>query len=136
MVYYGDEVGCGADDPTRRKPMLWDDLQPYEQPGELREMISFYSGDAAKRSLRNAFYTPLIDDEKDGCRGDATVLIVALNAGAEVCPRPLTQLVLRTWRAPARVENSVIKLPIGALRCGNASGSPPGSIALAADLSS
>ncbi|KAA3610815.1 MAG: DUF3459 domain-containing protein [Planctomycetota bacterium] len=35
MIYYGDEVGMwGADDPTNRKPMLWKDLEPYEQPEE------------------------------------------------------------------------------------------------------
>ena len=31
MVYYGEEVGMwGADDPSNRKPMLWAELQPYE----------------------------------------------------------------------------------------------------------
>lgn len=35
MVWYGDEVGMfGADDPTCRKPMLWEDLLPYQDPGE------------------------------------------------------------------------------------------------------
>lgn len=35
MVYYGDEVGMfGADDPSDRKPMLWDDLPPNDDPEE------------------------------------------------------------------------------------------------------
>lgn len=35
MVYYGDEVGMyGADDPSCRKPMLWDDLPPNDDPEE------------------------------------------------------------------------------------------------------
>jgi cyclomaltodextrinase len=33
MIYYGDEVGMwGADDPNNRKPMLWSDLMPYDDP--------------------------------------------------------------------------------------------------------
>lgn len=33
MVWYGDEVGMwGADDPSDRKPMLWIDLEPYDNP--------------------------------------------------------------------------------------------------------
>ncbi|HKQ46474.1 MAG TPA: alpha amylase N-terminal ig-like domain-containing protein [Phycisphaerae bacterium] len=35
MVYYGDEVGMfGADDPSDRKPMFWEDLMPYDDPDE------------------------------------------------------------------------------------------------------
>lgn len=35
MFYYGDEVGMyGADDPSCRKPMYWDDLMPYDDPDE------------------------------------------------------------------------------------------------------
>jgi hypothetical protein len=33
LVYYGDEAGMwGADDPSNRKPMLWEDLEPYAKP--------------------------------------------------------------------------------------------------------
>jgi cyclomaltodextrinase / maltogenic alpha-amylase / neopullulanase len=33
MVYYGDEVGMwGATDPDDRQPMIWKDLQPYDDP--------------------------------------------------------------------------------------------------------
>jgi len=35
MIYYGDEVGMyGADDPSCRKPMLWEELMPYDDPEE------------------------------------------------------------------------------------------------------
>jgi cyclomaltodextrinase / maltogenic alpha-amylase / neopullulanase len=35
MIYYGDEVGMyGADDPSDRKPMWWDDLMPFDDPDE------------------------------------------------------------------------------------------------------
>jgi glycosidase len=38
MIWYGNEVGMyGSDDPTCRKPMLWKDLQPYDDP---REVVS------------------------------------------------------------------------------------------------
>lgn len=35
MIYYGGEVGMyGADDPSCRKPMLWPELLPYDDPDE------------------------------------------------------------------------------------------------------
>ncbi len=35
MIWYGDEVGMfGASDPHCRKPMVWKDLEPYEDPAE------------------------------------------------------------------------------------------------------
>ena len=35
MIYYGDEVGMyGADDPSDRKPMYWEDLMPFDDPDE------------------------------------------------------------------------------------------------------
>lgn len=45
MIYYGDEVGMyGADDPTCRKPMLWPDLMPYDDPEEKieRDVLEHY----------------------------------------------------------------------------------------------
>ncbi|MGE5612036.1 MAG: alpha-glucosidase C-terminal domain-containing protein, partial [Bacillota bacterium] len=33
MIYYGDEAGMwGPDDPSNRQPMIWQDLQPYDDP--------------------------------------------------------------------------------------------------------
>jgi glycosidase len=35
MFFYGDEVGMyGADDPSCRKPMYWEELMPYDDPDE------------------------------------------------------------------------------------------------------
>lgn len=96
MIYYGDEVGMwGADDPTCRKPMLWEDLQPYERPienhvdGELRE---YFKRAIALRNthpaLRTGYmHTLLTDDAADVWafeRGDAKErVIVALNASPQ-----------------------------------------------------
>lgn len=61
MVYYGDEVGMwGADDPTCRKPMLWEDLQPYEKPEEnfvMRDQLDFYRRAIALRNAHSALRT-------------------------------------------------------------------------------
>lgn len=74
MVYYGDEAGMwGSDDPNNRKPMLWEDLEPYDVPEENRVMeehLAFYSAALALRSahsaLRNgSFGTVATDDERN-----------------------------------------------------------------------
>jgi len=97
MIYYGDEVGMwGADDPTNRKPMLWADLGPYENPEQnfiMEDHHAFYREAIALRRAHEAlrlgdFETHLTDDEQDlwvflRTLGDE-VLMVALNAGAEV----------------------------------------------------
>jgi len=74
MVYYGDEVGrWGAADPTGRKPMLWEDLQPYEKPEEnfvMRDLLAYYRQVIALRNAHTAlrtgeFRTLLTDDAAD-----------------------------------------------------------------------
>jgi cyclomaltodextrinase len=74
MVYYGDEVGMwGADDPTNRKPMLWKDLEPYDQPDEnavMDEHLEHYRRVITLRRSHEAlqvgsFQTLLADDERD-----------------------------------------------------------------------
>lgn len=74
MIYYGDEVGMwGADDPTNRKPMLWQDLEPYEQPEEnavMSDHLAFYKQVIALRNSHAAlrsgsFRSLLADDEAD-----------------------------------------------------------------------
>jgi cyclomaltodextrinase len=96
MIYYGDEVGMwGADDPTCRKPMLWEDLQPYERPVENHvdsELREYFKRAIALRNahpaLRTGYmHTVLTDDATDVWafeRGDATErVIVALNASVQ-----------------------------------------------------
>jgi glycosidase len=93
MIYYGDEVGMwGADDPTCRKPMLWEDLQPYEAPDQnfvMKDQLEFYRAAIRLRAehaaLRTGEYrTLLADDENDVFAflrwNDEEKLIVVLNA--------------------------------------------------------
>ncbi len=96
----------GAADPTGRKPMLWEDLQPYEKPEEnfvMKEQLAYYQQIIALRNAHPAlqtgvYRTLLTDDENDVwafLRGDRDEqLVVVLNASdAErevVVPLPLS----------------------------------------------
>jgi glycosidase len=73
MIWYGDEVGMwGADDPECRKPMLWDDLVPYDNPLEnfpdvgLRHHVTVLAHLRAELpALRRGLLRPaLLDDEQ------------------------------------------------------------------------
>jgi len=92
MVYYGDEVGMwGSNDPNNRRPMLWPDLGPWEDPREsidqamhahYREVIALRNAHPALRT--GSFRTVLADDAQDTWvflreKGNEQVL-VALNA--------------------------------------------------------
>jgi cyclomaltodextrinase len=106
MIYYGDEVGMwGADDPTNRKPMLWEDLAPYEVEQEnfvVAEHLAHYRRVIALRreypALRiGDFHTRLTDDRRDlwvflRRHGDEQVL-VALNASDRPHALELTDLL-------------------------------------------
>ncbi|MFH1746577.1 MAG: alpha-amylase family glycosyl hydrolase [Planctomycetota bacterium] len=113
LIYYGDEVGMwGADDPSNRKPMLWQDLQPYDQPAEnavLVEQLEFYRQALALHNTHSAlrigsFKTLLTDDEADVwafLRSDAGEhVLVVLNASE--LPRevriPLPADAPASWR--------------------------------------
>jgi len=115
MVYYGDEVGMwGADDPTCRKPMLWEDLQPYDKPEEnavMKDHLDFYRRAIALRqeisALRSGYFeTLLTDDEQDVwafARGDAAgTAVVVLNASDE--SREVSIQIPATASATWRVE--------------------------------
>ncbi len=55
MVYYGDEVGMfGADDPTCRKPMYWDDLMPFDDSDE-RIVEGYHAFYQRMIAIRNTF---------------------------------------------------------------------------------
>ncbi len=69
-IYYGDEAGMfGANDPTDRKPMLWKDLQPYDNPQDavMDDVWSHYARVIAIRNtytaLRTGLYQPLFTDD-------------------------------------------------------------------------
>ena len=93
MIYYGDEVGMwGSSDPTCRKPMLWKDLEPYEDPEAnhvmddhleyYRQLIALRNAHPALRT--GSFRTLLCHDESDVWAfrraGDGEQLIVVINA--------------------------------------------------------
>ena len=93
MIYYGDEVGMwGADDPTNRKPMLWKDLEPYEDPSDnfvMDDHLEFYRRAIALRNghvalRRGSIRTLLVDDALDTWvflrEYEDDVVLVALNA--------------------------------------------------------
>ncbi|MDG1837974.1 MAG: alpha amylase N-terminal ig-like domain-containing protein [Phycisphaerales bacterium] len=93
MIYYGDEVGLwGSDDPNNRKPMLWEDLQPYDEAGMavMPTHFEFFRRAIAVRSAypalrRGSIETVLTDDEQDVWvflrKFEGQEVLVALNAG-------------------------------------------------------
>lgn len=95
MIYYGTEAGMfGADDPTDRKPMLWKDLQPYENPQDavMDDIWSHYARVIAIRNtypaLRTGMYRALFtDDANDIFAFTRTlgkdVVAVVINNGAK-----------------------------------------------------
>jgi glycosidase len=100
MIWYGDEVGMwGSDDPFCRKPMLWADLPPNDDPEErireghleaYRALIALRRESGALR--RGAFKTLVADDARnlwvfERTLGDERV-IVALNGSRDAQPMP------------------------------------------------
>ncbi len=70
MIYYGTEAGMfGADDPTDRKPMLWKDLQPYDNPQDfvMDDVLEHYRRVIAIRNtypaLRTGTYQAVLTDD-------------------------------------------------------------------------
>ena len=93
MVYYGDEVGMyGADDPSNRKPMLWPDLMPYDDPSEIieTEVFEHYRRMIAIRNtcpaLQLGSFQSLVTDDAKGVfafartLGDQSVVVVINNS--------------------------------------------------------
>ncbi|MCE9619447.1 MAG: alpha-glucosidase C-terminal domain-containing protein [Planctomycetes bacterium] len=93
MIWYGTEAGMwGSGDPNNRKPMLWKDHEPYEQPEDnhvMGEQLAYYKSVTALRNNHSAlrtgsFQTVLTDDAKNVwvfLRSDASEqVLVALNA--------------------------------------------------------
>ena len=73
MIYFGDEAGMWSpDDPSDRQPMVWKDLQPYEDPqvGFDQGKFDWYQRLIAIRrhfpALQLGFYRPLILDNANG----------------------------------------------------------------------
>jgi cyclomaltodextrinase / maltogenic alpha-amylase / neopullulanase len=73
MIYYGDEVGMwSADDPSNRQPMIWKDLEPYDdsQVTFNQPLFDWYQRLIAIRrsmdALRLGFYRPVVMDDVNG----------------------------------------------------------------------
>ena len=72
MIYYGDEAGMwSGDDPSNRQPMVWKDLEPYDDPQVKfdADLFAYYQRLIAIRGalspLQLGFFRPvLVDDER------------------------------------------------------------------------
>jgi glycosidase len=93
MIYYGDEAGMfGAGDPVDRKPMLWRDLEPYDNPQDavMPDVLEHYRRVIAIRNTYPAlragqFHTWVIDDADDiygftRTRDDEVVAVLVNNS--------------------------------------------------------
>lgn len=111
MIYYGDEVGMwGAGDPGNRKPMLWKDLEPYEDAEDNfvdEGMLSFYKQAIALRRAhsalrRGSFRTLLTDDAQDVWiflrEDEREQVLVALNASDRAAVVTLPDELGARWR--------------------------------------
>ncbi|MBK9118291.1 MAG: hypothetical protein IPM18_01640 [Phycisphaerales bacterium] len=122
MVYYGDEVGMwGGDDPTCRKPMLWEDLQPYEAPEEnyvLRPQLEHYRRIIALRKAHPALRTGsvqtlLADDDRNVWAvlrkdADEQLIIVATPAAqAQMVEVPVQPNAPRRWQGVFGTEETL-----------------------------
>ncbi len=111
MVYYGGEVGMyGADDPSSRKPMYWEDLMPYDDPDErivpglrdhFRRMIAIRNTHPALQL--GSFETLLANDSLRmyafaRTLGDETIVVVLNNSD-----KPHRLNVPSPWPAEARI---------------------------------
>jgi hypothetical protein len=94
MVYYGDEAGMwGATDPDDRQPMVWKDLEPYDDPEVVfrQDLFDRYARlIAIRRQLapleRGFMRTLLADDARNVLAysrdlGDAHVYVVVNRSG-------------------------------------------------------
>lgn len=110
MIWYGDETGMwGADDPLCRKPMLWDDLGPYDNRDDavdaahLAQYRAIFGLRATIPALRSGWFRTLqADDTQDVWvfeRGtDTQRVIVALNASDLARTVRLPQAELEGWK--------------------------------------
>lgn len=73
MTYYGDEAGMWSpDDPSNRQPMVWKDLEPYDNPNVKfdQDVFDFYQRAIAVRNslpaLRTGSFRPVKIDDAAG----------------------------------------------------------------------
>ncbi|MCX7716774.1 MAG: alpha amylase N-terminal ig-like domain-containing protein [Endomicrobia bacterium] len=91
-IWYGDEVGIwGADDPFNRKPMLWKELEPYDEPGNtvMDELFEYYKKIILVRKklpeLQTGIFETLLSDDEGNVyaffrrKGDRVTVVVINN---------------------------------------------------------
>jgi glycosidase len=81
MIYYGDEAGMwGPDDPSDRQPMVWKDLQPYDDPQVTfdDEQFALYQRAIAIRralpALQTGYFHTVAADDSSGTLAYARTL--------------------------------------------------------------
>jgi glycosidase len=126
MIWYGDEVGMfGSDDPVDRKPMLWKDLEPYDNPQDavMDDVLKHYERTIAIRNtypaLRTGIYHAyLLDDANDlfgftRSRGDDVVTVVINNSTKDqtsemAVPFPNDSHVIDVMTAPSEIYDATM----------------------------
>jgi glycosidase len=124
MIWYGDEAGMfGADDPTDRKPMLWRDLEPYDNPQDavVPDVWNHYARLIAIRNtypaLRTGLYQSLYTDDIGDifgfarARGDQPVAVLLNNSdnkySADIpVPFPTGTRLVDVLNAPAEIVDA------------------------------
>jgi cyclomaltodextrinase / maltogenic alpha-amylase / neopullulanase len=91
MIYYGDEAGMwGPDDPSNRQPMIWKDLEPYDDPDVAfrADLFEAYQRMIAIRNtlpaLRTGFFRAVVTDDANKLFAfarevDGSAVYVAMN---------------------------------------------------------
>jgi cyclomaltodextrinase / maltogenic alpha-amylase / neopullulanase len=106
MVYYGDEAGMwSASDPSNRQPMIWKDLEPYDDPEvkfddalfqQYRRLIAIRNSLPA---LQAGWFQPLKADDAKGLiaferqlAGQRVVVVINHNAEAQDVTVPVADI--------------------------------------------
>lgn len=112
MIYYGSEAGMWSpDDPSNRMPMVWKDLEPYDDPNiRFNESIfNHYQRVVALRHslpvLNTGYLRPLLaDDERnvvtfvrESLQGEQVVVVLNRSNRTQSINVPLANGVGETW---------------------------------------
>ncbi|MDB2447281.1 alpha-amylase family glycosyl hydrolase [bacterium] len=101
VVYYGDEVGMwGADDPTDRKPMVWDDLTYQDETKCTTAFVTMELGEGGREFCYRVPETTYTVKPEAGIRAFFTRLIKARHDHVSLRRGDLNQdIVIRTSKS-------------------------------------